>query len=332
MTINLAKPLYPWFGSKRRVADVIWQRFGDVDNFVDPFMGTCSVLLTAPWPSSRMETINDLDHFVVNAWRSIQYNPEATAKAADWIVAEADLASRHYWLVTEGRKRLAEIINDPKGHDPDIAGWWLWGQCAWIGRGWCADNAGGWALDESGQWMRNAGKGVNRQLPHLGDAGQGVNRQLPHLRNAGQAHRKHLLEMFAALVERLRYVRICCGDWHRVLGPSVTTTHGTTAVILDPPYSSNRAAGCYAVDSFDVAADVREWAIKHGTNPKLRIALCGHDGEHTMPESWTVHQWSAMGGYSRAAAGETQGKKNMHLERIWFSPACSQLEQNLTLF
>ena len=43
---DLAKPIYPWFGSKRRVADVIWQNFGDVDNFVDQFLGTNSVLLT----------------------------------------------------------------------------------------------------------------------------------------------------------------------------------------------------------------------------------------------------------------------------------------------
>ena len=119
----LNKPLYPWFGSKRRVADVIWSAFGDVRNFVDPFMGTCSVLLTSPWPAKRTETVNDLDGFIVNAWRSIQYSPEETARHADWIVSEHDLTARHYWLVTEGKRIVSEHINDPRWHNAEIAGW-----------------------------------------------------------------------------------------------------------------------------------------------------------------------------------------------------------------
>lgn len=28
---------FPWFGGKRRVADVVWQRFGHVGNYVEAF-------------------------------------------------------------------------------------------------------------------------------------------------------------------------------------------------------------------------------------------------------------------------------------------------------
>lgn len=50
-----------------------------------------------------------------------------------------------------------------------------------------------------------------------------------------------ILEWMQVLAARLRYVRVCCGDWKRVLTPSVTEAIGTTAVLLDPPYSA--AAG-----------------------------------------------------------------------------------------
>jgi site-specific DNA-adenine methylase len=33
---------FPWFGGKRRVAPVVWQRFGDVENYVEPFFGSVS--------------------------------------------------------------------------------------------------------------------------------------------------------------------------------------------------------------------------------------------------------------------------------------------------
>jgi hypothetical protein len=69
-----------------------------------------------------------------------------------------------------------------------------------------------------------------------------------------------------------------------------------------------------------VAHAVREWAIANGDNPKYRIALCGYDGEHAMPDSWTELAWKANGGYEgQRKAGRTGNSKR---ERIWFSPHC----------
>ena len=90
--------------------------------------------------------------------------------------------------------------------------------------------------------LGDAGQGVNRQLPHLGNAGQGVNRQLPHLGDAGRGvngpddtafakggsgatdspwHNPTpdlppVYGYFQLLAQRLRNVRVCCGDWARV--------------------------------------------------------------------------------------------------------------------
>jgi len=131
-----------------------------------------------------------------------------------------------------------------------------------------------------------------------------------------------LLEYMLQLADRLRKVRVCCGDWKRVTGPSVTIKHGLTGMFLDPPYAdtAKRAKGLYAVDSLSIAHEVREWAIANGDDPKLRIALCGYEGEHKMPRSWKCVPWKAAGGYG--SQSDKAGRANKHLERIWFSPHC----------
>jgi hypothetical protein len=184
--------------------------------------------------------------------------------------------------------------------------------------------------------LGDAGNGVNRKLPHLGDAGKGVNRKLPHLGDAGKgadaAHLAALVEYLGQLSDRLRYVRVCCGDWTRVLTPSVTVTHGVTAVVLDPPYSdeANRTGKLYAHDDGDVAHAVKAWAIANGDDPQFRIVYCGYE-EDGWPDSWRIHKWVATGGYSRLAEDAEQGKLNKHRERLYISPHCRAPAQ-ATLF
>jgi hypothetical protein len=168
---------------------------------------------------------------------------------------------------------------------------------------------------------------VNRKLVHLGDNGQGVNRQLVHLGDNGRGDRHAaLVAWMRALSARLERVRVASGDWSRVCGGSVTFKHGLTAVFLDPPYAdtADRQDSLYREDSLDVAHAVREWAIENGSNPLLRIALCGYEGEHKMPDSWAVHEWSAGEGFGAQASDRSGNGKR---ERIWFSPACQRTEQ-----
>jgi site-specific DNA-adenine methylase len=160
--------------------------------------------------------------------------------------------------------------------------------------------------------------GVHRKRPHLTDAGMGVHRKGIHAQRCA-----NLIGYFNELAERLRRVRVCCGDWKRVTTPCVTWKHGLTGVFLDPPYAdtAKRAANIYAMDSLSVAHEVREWAIANGDNPKLRIALCGYEGEHQMPEDWACVPWKATGGYGKRSQG-SHAEENSKRERIWFSPHC----------
>lgn len=139
-----------------------------------------------------------------------------------------------------------------------------------------------------------------------------------HAKNAS-----NLEDYLAALSQRLRRVRVCCSDWKRVLGPSPTTEIGVTGVVLDPPYGVEDRDTVYNVDSREISGEVFCWAIENGDNPKLRIAVCGYEGEYSFPSSWACVVWKANGGYANQGTW-TRGRKNARRERIWFSPHCLQ--------
>lgn len=327
---------FPWFGGKSRAAPIIWDALGDVPNYVEPFAGSLAVMLGRP-TQQGIETVNDLDCFISNFWRAVATDPEKVAHFADWPVNEADLHPRHQWLVDQVRHHgLAErVMGDHQFFDAEVAGYWVWGLCQWIGGGWCK-------VPEDGQniWLPrpnlNQGMGVHKkrgdcvvqkrrphihrpkglstvsvQLPDIsgndGAAGRGIH---------ASASKVSIIEWMQQLSARLRGVRVCCGDWSRVLTQSPTTSIGLTGIVLDPPYAdtAKRTKGLYSKDSLHVAHDVREWAVKNGSNKKMRIVLCGYEGEHEMPKDWRVVEWNSGGGYG--------GGKNRHRERLWFSPHC----------
>ena len=369
--MTVLKAPMPYMGGKSRVARAVWQRFGDVPNFVEPFFGSGAVLLGRPaFEGNRIETCNDIDGHVSNFWRALQHDPDAVAYHADWPVDELSLHARGDWLYyrPDARAWVERLRADPDYYDAKSAGWWVWFASCWIGGlpaipeerpdGATVYGQGGGpdGVYERLPHLGDAGKGVARQLPHLGDAGKGVARQRPHLGSGGQGNgvhgvarqipfigggvnqqgmgihargnggprRAHLTAYLRQLAARLERVRVCCGDWTRVTGPSVTWKHGLTAVFLDPPYShAERETQLYSHDN-DVSAAVREWAIANGDNPKMRIALCGYDTEHGgyMPDGWHAHAWKANGGYG--SQGNGRGRANAGREVVWFSPHCIQ--------
>ena len=93
-----------------------------------------------------------------------------------------------------------------------------------------------------------------------------------------------------------------------------------TGVFLDPPYAiAERDSSLYRVE-METATAVRDWAVERGSNPLYRIALCGYDGEHAMPDGWEAVAWRAKGGYG--SQGEGRGRENADREVIWYSPHC----------
>jgi hypothetical protein len=339
---------FPYFGAKSRIAPLVWSRFGEVQNFAEPFFGSGAVLLGRPGgPDFGVETVNDYDGLLANFWRATQRDPAQVARWADWPVSEPDLHARHAWLLGRKPDLTARLCGDPDFYDAKAAGWWVWGICQWIGGGWCSGNGPWHSVD--GVLVKQGEGGAKRQLPHLGDAGMGINRQLPHLGAGRGIHRQrphlgdagmgqcelwseHLQSMMRELADRLRRVRVCCGDWTRVCGPTPTKHCGTPAAIfLDPPYShAERDSHCYAEDH-DVAQDVLAWCVANGDDPDLRIALCGYEDEHDALEAlgWDCVPWKAHGGYG--SQGHARGRDNATRERVWFSPHCLTTARPLQL-
>lgn len=366
------KAPFPWFGGKSKVSRLVWEHFGDVRNYVEPFAGSLAVLLGRP-SEPKIETVNDLDCWISNFWRALKSDPEQVAHWADWPVNETDLHARHLWLVNRLEFR-EKMKTDPEYLDAKIAGWWVWGISQWIGSGWCSglnsrDNKpfadgrlaheripnlkGDRGVTPKRPHLSNHGGGMGvhggRKRPRLGnDHGRGVlnarvPNQLPDLSGDGGAAGRSihasafqrdygstgLHEWLGKLSDRLRRVRVCCGDWKRILGPAPTTCIGTTAVFLDPLYAVQDRSDVYGEESRDLSHEVRAWAIENGENPELRIALCGYDGEHSMPSTWTEVAWKANGGFANQKVERTRGKENAQRERIWFSPYCLSRQQGL---
>ena len=331
---TLAAP-FPYFGGKSGACEQVWAAFGQIDNYVEPFAGSAAMLLGAP-DGHRVETINDADGFVANFWRSVSQDPEATAHAADWPCNEVDLFARHSWLVRQAASLTERLHADPDYFDAKIAGWWCWGACNWIGTGWCS-GTGPWVLIDGRMvdarqlpHLGNAGRGINRQLPHLGNAGQGINRKLPHLGDAGRGRGEFIREWFGLLFERMRNVRVACGDWERVVKDSVTTRHGLTGVFLDPPYT--KGAMDYAAGGVgtDLPMRVQAWCAANGQDKALRIVLCGHAGEHDalLAHGWHLRTWAARRGYAQT----DEAVQNSKDETLWCSPHCVPEIKTVDLF
>ena len=295
------KAPFPWFGGKSSVAAEVWRRLGAPKQYIEPFCGSAAILLAAPRPAS-LEIIGDANCYVANFWRALKRQPDAVTEWQDYPVSHIDLYARHRWLTEPSRvAALREALIDPEwAGDAQIAGWWLWGQCCWLGSGWC-DPARGQRGDG------RAGGDAFGQIPHASDAGMGVQAvtlgKIPHASDAGRG----AAEWLRVLADRLARVRIVHGDWSRCLNHHYGADE--TAVFLDPPYLAFEKL--YSDAGTPVASDVAAWARDNGD---LRIALCGHRGDYDMP-GWTIHDWSR----GRLTYG---GDATTEAECIWYSPGC----------
>ena len=337
---DLRKTPFPWMGGKADAAPAVWDALGDCDHYVEPFAGSLAVLMRRPHPCNRpyySETVNDADGLLCNAWRAIAADPDAVAEAASWPVCEADMHARHLALLRWREERqLEHLMADPAFHDARMAGWWLWGQCCWIGSGWCSGE-GPWVVGADGRIEKRKGaRGVSRKRPHISNSGQGVSR--PQLREPGvgdepEYHPMTMPELrrwLRFLSARLRHVRILNGDWSRAMTDGAMQNlsvrqGGVCGVFLDPPYGDDvRQAGLYTVDDGALASKVRAWCEENGSNPRYRIVLAGFDTEHAslVGLGWREVEWFRAGHLKGGYGNQSEEGTAQHRERLWLSPHC----------
>jgi hypothetical protein len=296
---------FPYFGGKRTIAADVWARLGRPKQYVEPFCGSCAMLLAAPKPAS-LEVVGDLNGFIANFWRATVARPAEVARAADYPVSHVDLGARHSWLLAQRGRLAAELQDAEWPGDAKAAGWWLWGQCCWIGSGWCEWDA----------------KGCGDQIPHVGDAGMGIQAigKIPHVSDAGReglwtSGGRTAWAWLHKLAARMERVRVIHGAWDRCLNHHYGGDD--TAVFLDPPYEAFAALYGAAAEVSDVVTWCRE-------NAALRIALCGHRGDYDFP-GWDAVDWER----ERTTYGSTATKAE---ECVWYSPGCLPAKRQGSLF
>jgi hypothetical protein len=267
----MVKTPFGYFGSKHRIAPAIWQRLGDPPYYYQPFGGSLGGLLGRPTPG-RYEFVGDIDAQITNFWRAAKYgSPNELAKWADWPHSTLDLKARLMWLKGQKEGLHQNLVADPLWYDAQCAGWYAWVNSVRM-------------HNQGGCLHMTRRKGVRRK---------------------GQS----LPAYFGQLADRLKDVTIFYGDWTHLANAAVTASkHGTVAVLLDPPYGNVREQ-LYDHHDRTLAARCREFALA-AASPRLRIAVCGYEGEARMPSDWEQLTWGSQYGKGR--------------ECIWFSPHCQR--------
>jgi len=309
------KAPFPYFGGKSRIAPTIWSRLGNPQRFIEPFVGSAATLLGRPgidFEDPPNEVINDLDGYLVNAWRAIAYSPGKLIELLQRPIVEADLVAVNNALTENRGLIIPKLKSDEMWNDVEIAAKWLWGISAWLGSGFSSVIAG-------------VKKPVSGRC--------GVNCY----------HGEELQKYIQTLHRRLRGVLICNGSWERVLSDSYTGegyvrnaredgtgTYKSIGVVLDPPYKGDRVMGMYDEDSAEVWDAAADWCREHGDDPTYRIALCGYEGYVELP-GWEEVRWKAVGGFSGSSKDRnSQAVQNASRETVWFSPHCYRPRNLLT--
>lgn len=302
----MLKAPFPYFGGKSKIAPKVWQLLGNPKMYIEPFFGSGAVLLNRPpFNDLRYEIINDKDGFIANVWRALQFNPDEVAKWCDWPCNHADLTARRKKLIASEAELLKNLVNDDMFYDAKLAGYWIWGASNWIG--------GGLTRSTTSPHLTH-NREINQQIPHL-TGNQGVNSC------------NTIYDWFKVLSNRLRNVKVVCGDWTRVCGGNWQDNSSPVGIYFDPPYSDDakRNNSLYHCESTEVAHDVVKWALERGQNKNYRIVISGYITEHNelIENGWNVLQWKAGSCWSNGT------NNNRKKEALFYSPYCNQINMLL---
>ena len=316
---------FPWFGGKARWAADIVKRFGDIEVYAEPFVGSLAVLLASP--KHQREIVCDKDGMICNAFRAIQNDPDAVARWSDYPTIHQDLTARRHWLADWRDANAEQLSVDPLAYDAQAAGWWIWCVSNWIGgsghmlrrrtdkRPLVNDRGGGRGVQV--QRVNVPGGLAIDQIPRVNSnmGGEGVSAQRISLAGRiGSGDR--LREWMYALADRLSAVVILNRDWKSAVTPTLlqhtqTAPKPPVGIFLDPPYLLADRKELYDNDTTDdPARQSYAWALEHGGT--YRIAYAAHEGDFEIPDGWEA--------LTRTFGGIIDQSKR---DLVMFSPACA---------
>lgn len=316
------KVVYPYWGCKQKCTDIIWDRLGKVDVFIDPFMGSNIVALRNPYYTHlKQEIINDHNGYLINFWRSIKFDPARTAFYADFPSSHIQLTANHKILHSRFND-LPELLKaDPFYYDPVCAGLWAYTMCESI---------------DLGRDL-HIGKPNYSSIPNVGSIkGLAMRRTLtPHnkdIENEWKLTGQRMYEWFRLISDRFKVASVLCKDWKELYSATLTgqkvsnpTPNRITGIFFDPPYGTkNLESNKYLDDSSDIASEVQEVAIELGENPRNRVCIAGYEKDYEMPDNWEKVIWKYS--QNRFSYREVNYSRT---ECLWFSPYCIRPRQDL---
>lgn len=248
----MSNDLISWLGNKKRAAEMLWDYYGNINTFVDPFCGSAALIFERP---SRLEgismVINDMDYMLVNTLRALKWDYEKLCEEFDEYVAEANMDSCRIVLerldYDEFRKM---ILSSVKNYSLPVAYAWLY-----------LNNSSIHPIK-----MRGTRKSPIKSFTDNMKIVKG-----------GQ---------------KLKRAVILSGDWERALSKAYLYIYKTNkeraGILLDPPYMNSESD--YRVISKDIALQAYIWATENFSE-RIRIAYCCYDEDFPLPEGWKKYTW-----------------------------------------
>ena len=100
----MAKPIVPWIGGKRKLADHILPLFPEHQCYVEPFAGAAALFfLKEPSP---VEVINDINGELINLYRVIKHHLEELYRQFKWLLSSCQIWQ---WLQDTPVETLTDV-------------------------------------------------------------------------------------------------------------------------------------------------------------------------------------------------------------------------------
>ena len=83
------RPIIPWIGGKRRLAQHIFERFVEHECYVEAFCGAAAAFFMKQ--PSPVEVLNDINGDVVNLYRVVQHHLEEFVRQFKWALSSRQI-------------------------------------------------------------------------------------------------------------------------------------------------------------------------------------------------------------------------------------------------
>lgn len=202
MTTPTSLP-FAYNGKKSNAAKQIWELLGDPKHYIEPFAGSCAVLLGRPHDyTQRYETINDYDAYLTNLLRAIKLDPEKLFEHVDATPANRIEFAALYREVSTEEENLRERIEADRTYcDIDTAAQYYAMLCGSFPRSY---------------FLKTATR--------------------THVR---LSYRDGLKQIFEQIAQRFRYACIQAASWETLVTNAQLSS--PTGIYLDPPYDKTES-------------------------------------------------------------------------------------------